>query len=294
MTIEQLLKGKFKQNQSVHRILNEQDNSGFLSCGYVKKNTQWGSISGWVMTSYDCVWVLSGTGYYEDDQHSRIGLKAGDLIQRLPGVKHSSVVTSDDWMELYIGIGGPLYNTLTNMNVLTQKRPVLTPGLDYKLLEKFINFFDNLNTYGPLELPLLVSSAISILSRIHYLDKKSQPSSEEVMILEMSRNYMLNNLHLRLTVEDVANHVNMGYEKFRKMFTEYYNVSPGYYIQQNRIHQAQLLLGEDNLSIKEIASELGYTDTFTFSKRFKKLTTMTPSDFRKIYLLDRSKPKKKT
>jgi AraC-like DNA-binding protein/uncharacterized cupin superfamily protein len=293
MTIQQLLKGKFKQNQSVHRILNEQDNSGFLSCGYVKKNTHWGSIVGRVMTTYDCVWVLSGTGYYEDDKNGPIDLKAGDLIQRLPGVKHSSVVTSDDWMELYIGIGGHLYNILTNMNVLTQKRPVLTPGLDYKLLEKFITFYDNLNTYGPLELPLLVPSAISILSRIHYLDKKSQATSEEVMILEMARNYMVETIHLRLTVEDIANHVNMGYEKFRKMFTEYYSVSPGYYMQQHRIHKAQILLGEDNLSIKEIASELGYTDTFTFSKRFKKLTNITPSDFRKIYLLDRPSQKNK-
>lgn len=284
MTLEQLLLTKFKQNQSIHRVLNEHNNSGFLACGFVKKNRTWGSSHNHTSPFYGCVWILSGTGYYEDDCHQRIELKSGDLIQRLPNVKHNSIVTSDDWTELYIAVGGHLYELLKNMNVLTQSRPILTPGLDYKLLEDFINFYDDLNAYGPLELPLLVPKAIAILSRMHYLDKKHHPTSEDTMILEISRNYIIKNIDQRPTVEDMAIHVNMGYEKFRKMFNEYFGVSPGYYMQQHRIHKAQILLGEDNLSIKEISAELGYTDTYTFSKRFKKLTGVTPSYFRKTYL----------
>lgn len=284
MTIEQLISHRFKTNQSIHRILNERSSSGFLGCGFVKKNRNWGSNYKFKQPSYNGVWVLSGTGTYEDAQTGTTPLKTGDFVQRLPNNEHTTIVTSDDWMELYIVIGGDLYQLLQSMDVLSQNRPVLSPGLDYQLLVEMIAFFDDLNCAGPLELPLLVPKAISILTRAHYLDKKHQLTTDETVILEMSRHYITKNIKQRLTVEDAANYVNMGYEKFRKMFTNHYGISPGYYMQQHRIHQAQVLLGEAELTIKEIAAELGYTDAYTFSKQFKKLTGLSPKAFKNQYL----------
>lgn len=284
MTINHMLRSRFKHNQSIRRVLNKNTDFGFLGCGFVMKNTHWGSHKNFNTKHYHVVWVLSGTGYYSDDTHKRIEIKTGDVIQRFPGKKHDSIVTSDDWMEIFITLGKPLYDILLKMNVLTQHHPVMSPGLDFKLFETVLAYFDNLNNYGPHELQLLVPDSIEIVTMFHYLDKKNQNTSEEIVVLELSRRYIQNNSHLRPTVEDVASHVNLGYEKFRKMFTEYFGVAPGYYIQQHRIHRAQTMLGSSDISIKEVSMELGYTDTFTFSKRFKKLTGLTPSEFRKIYL----------
>ncbi len=48
---------------------------------------------------------------------------------------------------------------------------------------------------------------------------------------------------------------------------------------------AQKMLADNDLSIKEIALELGYSDAYTFSKQFKKLMGLSPTEFKKIYIL---------
>jgi len=53
---------------------------------------------------------------------------------------------------------------------------------------------------------------------------------------------------------------------------------------RHRIKRAQNILSSGEHSIKEIAIQLGYVDTFTFSKQFKKVTGRTPSEFKELYL----------
>ncbi len=226
--------------------------------------------------------MLSGHGIYEDDEH-HIPLNPGDFFQRLPGVKHTNYV-SGNWSELYVVIGKPLYETMLDLNVLGSPSPVIHPGIDYETVLKFLHFHDQLGYIGGLELPLLVPDILSYLARIHYLSKSRQHEDEEADTLRMATEYIRGNLENRLSVEEVAAHVGMGYEKFRKLFTRHYHISPGNYIIHQRINHARkrLSLG---ISVKAVALELGYIDTFTFSKQFKKITGKTPSDYQKLYLL---------
>ena len=47
--------------------------------------------------------------------------------------------------------------------------------------------------------------------------------------------------------------------------------------------KSKKMLSESNLSISRIASDLGYNDTFYFSKYFKASENMTPLQYRKLY-----------
>ena len=53
------------------------------------------------------------------------------------------------------------------------------------------------------------------------------------------------------------------------------------YVISLRINHAKLLLSETDQSVTDIALECGYTDFNYFSKQFKKLTHLSPSEFRK-------------
>ena len=53
------------------------------------------------------------------------------------------------------------------------------------------------------------------------------------------------------------------------------------YIARERLKDAKLLLGRDELSSMEIASRLGFRSPAYFATVFRRLAGMTPSDYRR-------------
>lgn len=72
--------------------------------------------------------------------------------------------------------------------------------------------------------------------------------------------------------------------KFKKKLGD----SPLHYLNTIRIQKAMELLTNTDLSIESIATELGFSDAFVFSKSFKKRTLVSPREFRKKSLGDES------
>ena len=65
-----------------------------------------------------------------------------------------------------------------------------------------------------------------------------------------------------------------------RIFQRHFNTSPLQYINQKKVEKAQLLLLTDDLTIKEIAYSLGYSDQSYFVRVFKKVTGLTPTQYR--------------
>lgn len=68
--------------------------------------------------------------------------------------------------------------------------------------------------------------------------------------------------------------------KLSAITKEIYGLSPKKIINEGIILKAKKLLAENELIIKEISEELGFTDAPHFVKFFKKETGMTPSQFK--------------
>lgn len=67
---------------------------------------------------------------------------------------------------------------------------------------------------------------------------------------------------------------------FRRLFQEYSEMSPMHYRQNHRIERAkQLLRADENYTINEIAQELHYSDIYHFSKAFKKVCGISPTQY---------------
>ena len=70
---------------------------------------------------------------------------------------------------------------------------------------------------------------------------------------------------------------------FRKLFKESFGISPGQYIQNQRLEKAKELLTTSQLSVTQISAECGYTSIYHFCRMFKQHTGYTPSAFRELY-----------
>lgn len=86
-----------------------------------------------------------------------------------------------------------------------------------------------------------------------------------------------------LSLESVSEIVNLNSSYFSALFKKRMNQGFSDYILQLRIKKAKELLVETNLSIAQIAQQVGYHDPKHFSKLFKKQCQIKPNEYRKLY-----------
>lgn len=94
-------------------------------------------------------------------------------------------------------------------------------------------------------------------------------------------NYLNHHFTENITVDQVANELFLNKDYISHVFKEETGFSVISYVISLRINQAKLLLSETDQSVTDIAASCGYTDFTYFSKQFKKLVGMSPSQFRK-------------
>ena len=94
--------------------------------------------------------------------------------------------------------------------------------------------------------------------------------------------YIEEHLAEDLKISFLAKQVHFHPNYFIKQFKLYLGISPVNYINQRRVYKAQSLLVNTNLSITEIATNVGIKDSAYFSKVFKSYTLLTPRLYRKI------------
>jgi len=92
--------------------------------------------------------------------------------------------------------------------------------------------------------------------------------------------YMNKNIANNITLDDMAKHTNLSKSQLNLIFKEKTGFSPVDYFIRIRIQEAAKLLNLTNLNINEIAARVGYDDPYYFSRIFKKVMGIPPSQYR--------------
>jgi AraC-like DNA-binding protein len=151
-----------------------------------------------------------------------------------------------------------------------EKRPILQ---SFRELNNKLNISANVETQGII---------LQLLSRF------MQPGNFKLSSIQKSPSkvleaieYMQTNLHLNLTVTELAERANHNADYFSRMFFESTGERPLQYLRNKRIERAQILLSTTEASLSQIAEETGFENLPYFSKIFKQVTGLSPSYFRK-------------
>jgi AraC family transcriptional regulator len=81
-------------------------------------------------------------------------------------------------------------------------------------------------------------------------------------------------------VRTLARFVCLSSDSFRRAFKRSFGMPPHRYLVQRRIERAKTLLACSAWSITNIRFAVGFSDTSSFSATFRRLTGMTPTEFR--------------
>ncbi|WP_078551771.1 response regulator [Bacillus alkalicellulosilyticus] len=116
---------------------------------------------------------------------------------------------------------------------------------------------------------------IRITTYIH-----SMYHSKQKDVLLIAKQFMAENYKKPITLEEVAEQVELTPQYFSKIFKTRVGSSFIDYLTALRVETAKELMRTKKVSVKEVCYEVGYKDPNYFSRVFKKHTGMSPSDYR--------------
>ena len=93
--------------------------------------------------------------------------------------------------------------------------------------------------------------------------------------------YLVADLQGPFLLESLARHCGLSVSRLSHLFKQQTGSSPQQFIERHRMQHACQLLRLTNLSVAEIAAEVGYPDAFYFSNRFRLYAGKSPSEFRR-------------
>lgn len=138
---------------------------------------------------------------------------------------------------------------------------------------------DFLRIEDPIELKVCCRKRIEYVSQsIRNIREKRVSNS----LIIKAMKYIKENYENEITLEDISREVNISSHYFSKLFKDEVGENFIDFITSLRIQKSKELLAENKLSSKEICFEVGYGDPNYFSRKFKKIVGITPSEYKKV------------
>ncbi|GAA0094261.1 AraC family transcriptional regulator [Clostridium perfringens] len=211
-------------------------------------------------------------------------LKQGDIFILLKGMKVEYVASIDDpWEYYWIGFSGSNANEYLNRTSITNSY-VANCEKNSKIPQIILNMCEISKTYNPSSSDdiLLLKELYSLLyTLIEEFPKPFDYKDKELhTYIQDALNFINSNYMNSITVQEIADYVNLSRSYLYKMFIKNLGISPQRYLINLRMYKATLLLKGTKLPIGEVASRVGYSDSLLFSKTFSKHFSMSPLNYR--------------
>ena len=146
----------------------------------------------------------------------------------------------------------------------------------FKTNNDFINELSTADNIEELSFWLLKVLDVFTENVLNIADSKNKE------LMEMALHYIHQNFSCDISLTSVAEEVHLNATYFSTLFKAETGVSFTRYINDIRIDEAKHLLSSTNSSILEIAIGTGFEDQGYFSKVFRRLTGVTPTQYRKL------------
>lgn len=128
---------------------------------------------------------------------------------------------------------------------------------------------------------LLKKLEISVISaQENFTNTSHSQKLSTAEIVHLIEKYIQKHYMTQIDLNTLAQHFGFSSSYLTKIFTKYVGTTPSKYIRHYRMTIACQLLANSDLSIMDIASSVGYSDPFHFSKSFKSETGSSPSNYR--------------
>lgn len=119
-------------------------------------------------------------------------------------------------------------------------------------------------------------------------------SDHKTMLIEQIKNTVIELVHytdqqIKINFSDyLSEKLKYDYTYLANLFSENQGISIEHFLLTHRIEKVKELLVYDEMNITEIAYQLHFSSTAHLSNQFKKMTGLTPSDYKRLKLKQRT------
>jgi AraC-like DNA-binding protein len=244
---------------------------------------QWGKEGkGRILNDFQFVYITEGRGLYWTHPKKSHRVDTGSIIVVMPGKWHNYYPLSETgWVEHWVSFSGNSTKTWLEKNLLSEKRLILQPGVNERLLVLFEELLNIAQTAPPYANQIQAGLAMQIIAHTFSLIQHRQDAVGEgaFSIIEKAKCHLHDHWNKEIDIKELAASFNVSYRHFRRLFKSSTGVAPQQYILNLKIIQAKKLL-EGPFTIKMIAYKTGFADPYHFSRLFKQKTGLSPSQWR--------------
>ena len=177
--------------------------------------------------------------------------------------------------KISIGISGPLVHSLTTELHLVDPLTVKLGDSEAFLnllpeIERKLGVREGVDYIG------LSTLAFRLLSELAGMIERRYPP-----LLERALSIMKANISQRLTIAEIAEKLETSRSTLEHLFQESLSVSPHRYFARLKLDTAKSLLLQTELSIQQIAENVGALNSMQFCRSFKSECGLSPSEFRR-------------
>lgn len=242
---------------------------------------------GRILKEYQLVYIAAGKGIFEAESIGEVEVNPGTLFFLYPNIWHRFKPNFDTgWTEYWVGFEGHYANHLMNQACFNPEKPLLHMGFNAPFIDIFIQLIDTIKFNAPGSKQLAACLTIQLLGLVYASALlKAQSGNRKTQLINNIKFSIHENLNSAISPEELAGNHHVSYAWFRKAFKEIIGQSPGQYQLNLKIQKACRMLHDTDLSISEIARLNGFESEYYFSRIFKNKMSMSPSNYRKEFIL---------
>ena len=202
-----------------------------------------------------------------------------------PSIPHSYKKKSDLWINAFATFTGTLESSISAM---VQNRNVIWIEKEQgqQIAAQIATCVDEIAAHGQQDSKFLSANCYNLL--LNFTDCVNRPTHIQdplyqryiiPVVQEIETNYASD-----LTAQALSEKVFVSPQYLSRLFRSFFSCSVYEYLTMHRINKAkELLLVNTYLKVQDIASMTGFSDTSHFISMFKKVTGMTPLEFRRMH-----------
>lgn len=222
---------------------------------------------------YCIEYIISGTGTVKT-KGKTFYPKKGDVYMLMKGEDHLYYSDKKDpWTKIWFNISGVLADKL--IRIYNPAGETLIENTQvYDDFAEFVEIAKD-KSLAPEE---IMNKCSLVFHRILIKLQRIKPKTEG----ERVRDYIDAHICDPIKNEELAAVIYRSCSQTIRIFKKEYGITPYKYILNGKIETAKMMLINTNMPIKEIAFELSFADEHYFSNMFKKLTGLSPKNYREM------------